>query len=84
MVGSQRVFSILDGAAATIGGWTALQSIRCVHLDSEGQDWELGQRRTLEPDRLEIAHRDGRQSQRSVMLGDDAIATPCLMLSLPM
>jgi glyoxylase-like metal-dependent hydrolase (beta-lactamase superfamily II) len=40
MVGSQRVFSILDGAAATIGGWTALQSIRCVHLDSEGQDWE--------------------------------------------
>ena len=40
MVGSQTVFSILDEAAAAIGGWTALQSIRCVHLDSEGQDWE--------------------------------------------
>jgi glyoxylase-like metal-dependent hydrolase (beta-lactamase superfamily II) len=32
----------------------------------------LGQRRTLEPDRLEIAHRDGRQSQPSVMIVDDA------------
>jgi hypothetical protein len=40
MVGSQTVFSILDEAAAAIGGWTALQSIRCVHLDSDGQDWE--------------------------------------------
>jgi hypothetical protein len=40
MVGSQTVLSILDEAAAAIGGWTALQSIRCVHLDSEGQDWE--------------------------------------------
>ena len=34
----------------------------------------LGQRRTLEPDRLEIARRDGRQSQPAVMLVDDAIA----------
>ena len=34
----------------------------------------LGQRRTLEPDRLEIARRDGPQSQPSVMLVDDAIA----------
>jgi glyoxylase-like metal-dependent hydrolase (beta-lactamase superfamily II) len=40
MVGSQTVLAILDEAAAAIGGWTALQSIRCVHLDSEGQDWE--------------------------------------------
>jgi glyoxylase-like metal-dependent hydrolase (beta-lactamase superfamily II) len=40
MVGSQTAFSILDEAAAAIGGWTALQSIKCVHLDSEGQDWE--------------------------------------------
>jgi hypothetical protein len=40
MVGSQTVFSILDEAAAAIGGWTALQSIRCVHMDSERQDWE--------------------------------------------
>jgi len=40
MAGSQTVFSILDEAAAAIGGWTALQSIRCVHLDSEGEDWE--------------------------------------------
>jgi hypothetical protein len=39
MVG-QTVLSILDQAPAAIGGWTALQSIRCVHLDSEGQDWE--------------------------------------------
>ncbi len=30
MVGSQTVFSILDEAAAAIGGWTSLQSIRCV------------------------------------------------------
>ncbi len=34
----------------------------------------LGQRRTLEPDRLEIARRDGRQSQSAVMHVDDAIA----------
>jgi hypothetical protein len=34
------VFFILDEAAAAIGGWTALQPIKCVHLDSEGQDWE--------------------------------------------
>src|SRR5690349_14367004 len=40
MVASQTVSSILDEAAAAIGGWTALESIRCVHLDSEGQDWE--------------------------------------------
>jgi hypothetical protein len=40
MVGSQRVFSILDESAAAIGGWTALQSIKCVHLEPEGQDWE--------------------------------------------
>jgi hypothetical protein len=40
MVGSQTAFSVLDEAAAAIGGWTALQSMRCVHLDSEGQDWE--------------------------------------------
>ena len=40
MVGKQTVFSILDEAAAAIGGWTALESIRCVHLESEGQDWE--------------------------------------------
>ena len=40
MVGSQTVLSILDEAAAAIGGWTALQSISCVHLDAEGQDWE--------------------------------------------
>jgi hypothetical protein len=35
MVGSQTVFSILDEAAAAIGGWSAVQPIRCVHLDSE-------------------------------------------------
>jgi hypothetical protein len=40
MVRSQTAFSILDEAAAAIGGWTALQSIRCVHWDSDGQDWE--------------------------------------------
>lgn len=40
MVGKQTVFSILDEAAAAIGGWTALEFIRCVHLESEGQDWE--------------------------------------------
>ena len=40
MTGSQTVLSILDEAAAAMGGWTALQSIRSVHLDSEGQDWE--------------------------------------------
>src|SRR5215813_8040587 len=40
MVGSQTVFSILDEAAAAIGGWTALQSIRYVHWDTDGQDWE--------------------------------------------
>src|SRR5579864_5704154 len=40
MLGSQAVLSILDEAAAALGGWTALQSIRCVHLESEGQDWE--------------------------------------------
>jgi glyoxylase-like metal-dependent hydrolase (beta-lactamase superfamily II) len=33
----------------------------------------LDQRRTLEPDRLEIARRDGRQSQPAVMLVDNAI-----------
>ena len=33
----------------------------------------LDQRRTLEPDRLEIVRRDGRQSQPAVMLVDDAI-----------
>jgi len=37
---NQTAFSILDEAAAAIGGWPALQSIRCVHWDSEGQDWE--------------------------------------------
>ncbi len=47
MVGSQTVLSILDEAAAAIGGWTALQSIRCVHLDSEGQDWEPWQAHVL-------------------------------------
>jgi len=35
----------------------------------------LGQRRTLEPDGLEIARRDGRQSQPAVMLVEDAIAS---------
>ena len=40
MVGSQTVLSILDEAAAAIGGWTALQSIKRVHLESVGQDWE--------------------------------------------
>jgi len=40
MVGNQKVLSILDEAAAAIGGWTALQSIKRVHLESEGQDWE--------------------------------------------
>ena len=40
MAGSQTVLSILDEAAAAIGGWTALQSIRYVHLESDGQDWE--------------------------------------------
>jgi len=40
MIGSQTMLSILDEAAAAIGGWTAFQSIKCVHLDSEGQDWE--------------------------------------------
>jgi len=34
----------------------------------------LGQRRTLEPDRLEIARRDDRQSQPAVLLVEDAIA----------
>jgi glyoxylase-like metal-dependent hydrolase (beta-lactamase superfamily II) len=40
MFGSQTVLAIVDEAAASIGGWTALQSIRCVHWESEGQDWE--------------------------------------------
>jgi glyoxylase-like metal-dependent hydrolase (beta-lactamase superfamily II) len=40
MLETQTVLSILDEAAAAIGGWTALQSIRCVHLESDGQDWE--------------------------------------------
>jgi glyoxylase-like metal-dependent hydrolase (beta-lactamase superfamily II) len=34
----------------------------------------LGQRRTLEPDRLELARRDGLQNRPDVMLVDDAIA----------
>jgi glyoxylase-like metal-dependent hydrolase (beta-lactamase superfamily II) len=33
----------------------------------------LGQRRTIEPDRLEIARREGRQSQPAVMVVEDAI-----------
>jgi hypothetical protein len=40
MAGSQTVLSILDEAAAAMGGWTTLQSIRSAHLESEGQDWE--------------------------------------------
>ncbi|HEV3311555.1 MAG TPA: hypothetical protein VG815_13670, partial [Chloroflexota bacterium] len=40
MAVNQTAFSILDEAAAAIGGWTALQSIKCVHLEAEGQDWE--------------------------------------------
>src|ERR1700756_2290031 len=40
MGGNKRVFFTLDKAAAAIGGWTALQSIKRVHLESEGQDWE--------------------------------------------
>ena len=40
MVESQTVLSILDEAGAAIGGWTALRSIKRVHLDSDGQDWE--------------------------------------------
>jgi glyoxylase-like metal-dependent hydrolase (beta-lactamase superfamily II) len=40
MIGSQTALFLLDEAADAIGGWTALQSIRCVHLESEGQDWE--------------------------------------------
>jgi hypothetical protein len=40
MVESQAVFSVLNKTAAALGGWTALQSIKRVHLDSEGQDWE--------------------------------------------
>jgi glyoxylase-like metal-dependent hydrolase (beta-lactamase superfamily II) len=40
MVQSQTVSAILDEAAGAIGGWTALQSIRSVHLDSDGRDWE--------------------------------------------
>jgi hypothetical protein len=40
MTGSQIAFSILDETAAAIGGWTAVQSIKCVHLEAEGQDWE--------------------------------------------
>jgi glyoxylase-like metal-dependent hydrolase (beta-lactamase superfamily II) len=40
MAGTQTALSILDEAAAAIGGWTALQSIKSVHLESEGQDWE--------------------------------------------
>ena len=47
MIGSQTVLSILDEAAAAMGGWTALQSIRSVHLDSEGQDWEPWQARDI-------------------------------------
>ena len=39
MVG-QTVLSILDEAAAAIGGWTALQSIRCVHLLASSQHLE--------------------------------------------
>jgi hypothetical protein len=34
----------------------------------------LGQRRTLEPDRLEIRRRDGRQNEPAVMLVEDVIA----------
>jgi ketosteroid isomerase-like protein len=37
---TQTAFSILDEAAAALGGWSALQSIGRVHLESEGQDWE--------------------------------------------
>jgi hypothetical protein len=40
MTGSQTMLSILDEAAAAIRGWAALQPIRSVHWDSEGQDWE--------------------------------------------
>jgi hypothetical protein len=40
MAVNQIAFSILDEAGAAIGGWTALQSIKCVHLEAEGQDWE--------------------------------------------
>ena len=55
MVASQTVLSILDEAAAAIGGWTALQSIRCVHLDSERQDWEPWQAHDIGPRRLFVA-----------------------------
>src|SRR5579864_9663420 len=40
MSDSQTAFSVLDEAAAALGGWSALQSIGRVHLESEGQDWE--------------------------------------------
>jgi hypothetical protein len=40
MTGSQTVLSILDEAAAAMGGCPALQCIRSVHLDSEGRDGE--------------------------------------------
>jgi len=48
-----------------------------VLVHSSGGDYirdVLGQRRTLEPDRLEIARRDGRQSEAAVMLVDNAVA----------
>ena len=40
MAGSQTALSILDEAAAAIGGWTAFPSLKRVNLESEGQDWE--------------------------------------------
>src|SRR6476659_7505384 len=40
MTGSQMARSILDEASSAIGDWSALQSIKSVHWDSEGQDWE--------------------------------------------
>src|SRR6476660_5618450 len=40
MGGRQTVLSILDETAAAISSWTALQYIRCVHWDSDGQEWE--------------------------------------------
>jgi glyoxylase-like metal-dependent hydrolase (beta-lactamase superfamily II) len=43
MTRNETVSSILDAAAVAIGGWAALEAIRCVHLDADGQDWEPSQ-----------------------------------------
>jgi hypothetical protein len=60
------VFFILDEAAAAIGGWTALQPIKCVHWIPRGRIGNRGKRMTsagrdfaaFAPEALRLARAD--------------------------